>query len=149
MAREAFTPPFSLLPAFRPPGQRDMSSEVAAAQAAKPGGDTIFGKIIRKEIPADIVFEDDVCVAFKDINPQAPVHVLVIPKRPMAMMQDAEDADAPMLGHLMLAATRVAKLLNLHNGYRLVINNGKDGAQSVYHLHVHLLGGRQLGWPPG
>mmetsp|Transcript_5818 Transcript_5818/g.17923 ORF Transcript_5818/g.17923 Transcript_5818/m.17923 type:complete len:127 (-) Transcript_5818:214-594(-) len=126
-----------------------MSNEVAKAQSAAAGGDTIFGKIIRKEIPANIAYEDDIVLAFHDISPQAPVHVLVIPKQPLAMIQDATDADAPMLGHLMVTASKVAKQLGLGNGYRLVINNGKDGAQSVYHLHIHILGGRQMSWPPG
>ena len=109
-----------------------------------------FGKIIRKEIPADVLYEDDDVLAFKDVNPQAPAHALVIPKSPhLAMISDATDDDAALLGKVMVAATKVAKGLNLPNGYRLVINNGKDGAQSVYHLHVHILGGRQMRWPPG
>jgi histidine triad (HIT) family protein len=122
-------------------------SEVDKAQAAQPGGDTIFGKIIRKEIPAKVVFEDDDCLAFHDVNPQAPVHVLLIPKKPIDMIQSASDDDAPLLGHLMVQAKKVADMLGLEKGYRLVINNGKDGAQSVYHLHIHILGGRQMGAP--
>ena len=130
--------------------QCSMSDEVARAQAAGPtGGDTIFGKVIRKEIPAKIVFEDEQCLAFHDINPQAPTHVLVIPGKPIAMIQDATEEDEPLLGHLMVVAAKVAKELGLANGYRLVVNNGKDGAQSVYHLHIHILGGRQMSWPPG
>ena len=120
-------------------------SEVDKAQAAQPGGDTIFGKIIRKEIPAKIVYEDEDCLAFHDVNPQAPVHVLLIPKRPIAMSQDAQDGDEKILGQLMVRAKKVADTLGLTDGYRLVINNGKDGAQSVYHLHIHILGGRQMG----
>jgi len=126
-----------------------MSSEVSKAQSASPGGDTIFGKIIRKEIPAKIVYEDETVLAFHDVAPQAPTHVLLIPKQPLAMMQDATEADAPMLGHLMVTAAKVAQQLGLENGYRLVVNNGREGAQSVFHLHVHLLGGRQMRWPPG
>ncbi|KAK9504282.1 hypothetical protein O3M35_010651 [Rhynocoris fuscipes] len=128
-----------------------MADEVAkAAEAAKaPGGDTIFGKILRKEIPAKIIHEDDQCIAFHDVNPQAPVHFLVIPRKPIATLSDAEDSDAELLGHLMVTAKNVAKKEGLNNGYRLVVNNGKDGAQSVYHLHIHVLGGRQMGWPPG
>ncbi|CAH0769431.1 unnamed protein product [Bemisia tabaci] len=127
----------------------NMSDEVAKAQESKPGGDTIFGKILRKEIPATFLYEDDTCVAFKDVNPQAPVHFLVIPRKPIAMLSDATDEDEKILGHLLTTARKVAKEQNLANGFRVVINNGVDGAQSVYHLHVHVLGGRQLGWPPG
>jgi histidine triad (HIT) family protein len=111
--------------------------------------DTIFGKIIRKEIPADIVYEDDLVLAFKDISPQAPVHILVIPKKPLAQISDAESEDHALMGHLLLTAKRVAQQAGLENGYRLVINNGHDGGQTVYHLHLHILGGRQMQWPPG
>ncbi|KAL3911556.1 MAG: hypothetical protein SGPRY_008650 [Prymnesium sp.] len=124
-------------------------SEVDKAQSACAGGDTIFGKIIRKEIPAAIVYEDDSCLAFHDINPQAPTHILVIPKTPIAMISEVGEANEALLGHLLVVASKVAKQEKLDNGYRLVINNGKDGAQSVYHLHVHILGGRQMSWPPG
>ena len=125
-------------------------SEVEKAQTAKPGGDTIFGKIIRKEIPAELLHEDDLSLAFKDVAPQAPVHFLVIPKQPIAMLQDVEEGDAALMGHLMVVAKKVAKAQGLEEGgYRLVINNGKDGAQSVYHIHLHILGGRQMTWPPG
>ncbi|KAJ1455670.1 protein kinase C inhibitor [Pelagophyceae sp. CCMP2097] len=128
-----------------------MSSEVAAAAAAVLGGDTIFGKIIRKEIPARIAYEDDLCLAFHDVSPQAPIHVLVIPKKPLTGISAAAAEDAALLGHLMLTARNVAvDVLGLgESGYRLVVNDGKDGAQSVYHLHVHILGGRQMTWPPG
>ncbi|XP_063693105.1 adenosine 5'-monophosphoramidase HINT1-like [Bolinopsis microptera] len=128
---------------------RAMSDEVSKAKDAKPGGDTIFGKIIRKEIPSDILFEDDSCLAFRDVNPQAPVHFLVIPKKPITMLSKAEDADAPLLGHLLNVARKCADQEKLEEGYRVVINNGVHGAQSVYHVHVHVLGGRQLSWPPG
>ncbi|MBD2082682.1 histidine triad nucleotide-binding protein [Leptolyngbya sp. FACHB-17] len=111
--------------------------------------DTIFGKIIRKEIPADIVYEDTLALAFRDVNPQAPVHILVIPKQPIAKLSDAESKDHALMGHLLLTAKRVAEQQGLTNGYRLVINTGEDGGQTVYHLHLHILGGRSLSWPPG
>ena len=111
--------------------------------------DTIFGKIIRGEIPARIVHDDDRCLAFHDVAPQAPVHVLVIPKRPIPSLAAATADDSDLLGHLVLVATQLAASLGLEEGYRLVVNCGPDGGQSVDHLHVHLLGGRQLGWPPG
>jgi len=111
--------------------------------------DTIFGKIIRKEIPAEIVYEDDLVLAFKDIVPQAPVHILVIPKKPLPQLSAAESEDHALMGHLLLTAKRVAEQAGLDNGYRLVINNGPDGGQTVYHLHLHILGGREMRWPPG
>ncbi len=111
--------------------------------------DTIFGKIIRREIPADIVHEDNLCLAFRDINPQAPVHILVIPKKPIPQLAAATPEDHAVLGHLLLVVTRVAEQAGLANGYRVVINNGADAGQSVDHLHFHILGGRSLGWPPG
>jgi histidine triad (HIT) family protein len=111
--------------------------------------ETVFAKIIRGEIPARIVHDDDLCLAFHDVAPQAPVHVLVIPKRPLASLAEVAEADAPLLGHLVAVATRLARSLGLETGYRLVVNCGPDGGQSVDHLHVHLLGGRRLGWPPG
>merc|ERR1719427_1028314 len=127
-----------------------MADEVAKAQTAQAGGDTIFGKIIRKEIPADIIYEDDQCLAFNDISPQAPVHFLVIPKKPIAQLSKATDADEALLGHLLNAARKCAAKRGLdENGYRVVINNGRDGAQTVYHIHLHVLGGRQMSWPPG
>ncbi|MEB3193168.1 MAG: histidine triad nucleotide-binding protein [Snowella sp.] len=111
--------------------------------------DTIFGKIIRREIPAAIVYEDDLCLAFKDVNPQAPVHVLIIPKQPIPQLAAATSEDQMLLGHLLLTAKDLAVTLGLDKGYRLVINNGENGGQTVYHLHLHLLGDRALGWPPG
>jgi len=111
--------------------------------------ETIFAKIIRREVPARIEHEDDVCLAFHDVAPQAPVHVLVIPKRPIESLAEVTDDDAAVLGHLVVVATRLARSLGLADGYRLVVNCGRDGGQSVDHLHVHLLGGRGLGWPPG
>ena len=110
---------------------------------------TIFQKIIDKEIPADIIYEDDLVLSFKDVSPQAPVHFLVIPKKPITMIENAEDADENLLGHLLLVGRKVAKEQGLEKGYRMVINNGVEGCQSVYHLHIHVLGGRQLKWPPG
>jgi histidine triad (HIT) family protein len=112
-------------------------------------GDTIFGKIIRGEVPAKIVHDDALCLAFHDVAPQAPVHVLVIPKRPISSLAEADASDAGLLGHLVLVATQLARSLDLAEGYRLVVNCGRDGGQSVDHLHLHLLGGRRLGWPPG
>uniref|UniRef100_A0A1B6LA69 HIT domain-containing protein n=1 Tax=Graphocephala atropunctata TaxID=36148 RepID=A0A1B6LA69_9HEMI len=126
-----------------------MSSEETKAQEAKPGTDTIFGKILRKEIPCSFIHEDEKCVAFHDVNPQAPVHFLVIPRKPIAMLSDVAPSDSELLGHMMVIAAKVAKSLGLEDGYRLVINNGKDGCQSVYHLHMHILGKRQMHWPPG
>ncbi len=111
--------------------------------------DTIFGKIIRGEVPARIIHDDDRCLAFHDVTPQAPVHVLVIPKQPIPSLAAATAADAGLLGHLVVVATELARTLGLADGYRLVVNCGADGGQSVDHLHVHLLGGRQLSWPPG
>ncbi|MEO0533523.1 MAG: histidine triad nucleotide-binding protein [Cyanobacteria bacterium P01_A01_bin.123] len=113
-------------------------------------GDTIFGKIIRKEIPADIVYEDDLCLAFKDITPQAPTHVLVIPKKPIPTLANVSPEDKELMGHLLLTVKAIADQLGLtDNGYRVVINTGNDGGQTVFHLHLHLLGGRSLQWPPG
>jgi histidine triad (HIT) family protein len=111
--------------------------------------DTIFGKIIRREIPADIVYEDDLVLAFRDVAPQAPIHILVIPKKPLPQLAVAESEDHALMGHLLLTVKRVAKLVGLENGYRVVINNGSDGGQTVDHLHLHILGGRQMQWPPG
>jgi histidine triad (HIT) family protein len=112
--------------------------------------DTIFNKIIRREIPADIVYEDDEVRAFRDLNPQAPVHVLFIPKEPLATLNDATPADAELLGKLLLAARDYARQEGFaEQGYRTVINCNEDGGQTVYHRHVHLLGGRRRHWPPG
>lgn len=112
--------------------------------------DTIFSKIVRREIPADIVYEDDEVLAFRDLNPQAPVHVLFIPKQPLATLNDATAGDAELLGKLLLATAAYAKQKGLaEQGYRTVINTNEDGGQTVYHLHVHLLAGRRMHWPPG
>lgn len=125
------------------------ATETAKAQAAKPGGDTIFGKIVRKEIPANFLYEDDQCVAFPDVAPQAPTHILVVPKKPIVQLSQAEDDDAALLGHMMIVARKCAKDAGLTKGYRIVINDGPDGGQSVYHIHLHILGGRMMKWPPG
>ncbi len=112
--------------------------------------ETIFSKIIRKEIPADIVFEDEECLAFNDINPQAPTHVLVIPKKPIREVAEMGDEDVPLIGHLVKVARDIAAQRGLHeSGYRLVVNSGAAAGQTVWHLHVHLLGGRTMSWPPG
>ena len=112
--------------------------------------DTIFGKIIRREIPADIVYEDDLCLAFRDITPQAPTHVLVIPKKPIPKLADASAEDKELLGHMLLMVKSLAEQLGIaEDGYREVINTGTAGGQTVFHLHMHLLGGRSLQWPPG
>ena len=111
---------------------------------------TIFEKIIRREIPADIVWEDDDVLAFRDVNPQAPVHVLIVPKRLIARLADVTLADAALLGKLLVASRAVAEKLDLlGSGYRVVINSGPDAGESVPHLHVHVLGKRALAWPPG
>jgi histidine triad (HIT) family protein len=110
---------------------------------------TLFEKIIAREIPAAIVYEDDLVLAFRDIHPQAPTHVLIVPKKPIPRLAEATADDQKLLGHLLLKAAEVAKQLNLQNGYRLVINNGADGGETVPHLHVHILGGRHMDWPPG
>lgn len=111
---------------------------------------TLFEKIIAREIPSTVVYEDDLVFAFKDIHPQAPVHVLVIPKQPIPRIAEALPADQAVLGHLLLKAGEIARSLGLEkNGFRLVFNNGPDGGEAVPHLHCHILGGRQMGWPPG
>ncbi len=111
--------------------------------------DTIFSKIIRREIPADIVYEDEQAIAIKDINPQAPTHILVIPKKPIPRLSEAPESERDLLGHLLLTVKRVAEQVGLQNGYRVVINNGADGGQTVEHIHLHILGDRQMKWPPG
>lgn len=112
--------------------------------------ETIFMKIIRKEIPAKIVYEDELALAFHDINPQAPIHVLVIPKKPIVSLAEIEQEDQALLGHLVWVTNRVAESLGIAaNGYRMVVNCRQDGGQEVPHLHFHLLGGRAMKWPPG
>lgn len=110
---------------------------------------TIFKRIIDREIPAEILYEDEQALAFRDIHPQAPVHLLIIPKQEISGISAVTETDAAVLGHLLLVASRLARQLQLDQGYRLVINEGADGGQTVPHLHVHLLGGRGLAWPPG
>lgn len=110
---------------------------------------TIFGKVIRREIPADIVYEDESCLAFRDINPQAPIHVLLIPKKEIAGLAAAQPEDQALLGHLLLAANKVARQLGVQDAYRVVLNNGAGAGQSVFHLHLHILAGRPMRWPPG
>ncbi len=113
------------------------------------GEKTIFKKIIDGEIPANIVHQDDQCIAFHDVNPQAPVHVLVIPKKEIASLDDISDDDQALLGHISIVIRDLASKLSLRDGYRVVVNCGGDGGQTVNHLHYHLLGGRKLTWPPG
>lgn len=114
-----------------------------------PAPKTLFQRIADREIPARLIHEDEVCVAFHDIAPQAPVHVLIVPRKALPRLAEASSEDREMLGHLLLVAGRLAATLKLEKGFRLTINNGPDGGESVPHLHVHLLGGRALGWPPG
>jgi histidine triad (HIT) family protein len=111
--------------------------------------DTIFSKIIRRQIPADIVYEDDLALAFRDLYPQAPVHILIIPKQPIVSLAEAKASDATLLGHLLLVVKQIADREGLDDGYRVVINTGNDGGQTVFHLHLHLLGKRAMAWPPG
>lgn len=111
---------------------------------------TLFEKIVDREIPAKIVFEDGLVIVFHDIKPQAPVHVLIVPKKPIPRLAEAASADHPVLGHLLLKAAEVADKLGLKkSGYRVVINNGPDAGEAVPHLHLHILGGRPMAWPPG
>ncbi|XP_029017720.1 histidine triad nucleotide-binding protein 2, mitochondrial isoform X2 [Betta splendens] len=123
-----------------------------AKEASKKYGSaapTIFSKVLDKSIPAEIIYEDEKCLAFRDISPQAPVHFLVIPRIPIPRISEAKDDDSALLGHLLVVAKNVAKQESLSEGYRVVINDGVHGSQSVYHLHIHVLGGRQMKWPPG
>lgn len=110
---------------------------------------TIFTKIIEGEIPADIVYEDDLCLAFRDVNPQAPTHVLLIPRKPIKSLDELNEEDQTLAGHLLMTVPKVAAQLGLSAGYRTIINTGQEGGQTVFHLHIHILGGRDLQWPPG
>ena len=110
---------------------------------------TIFGKIITREIAADIVYEDELCIAFRDLNPQASTHVLLIPKKEIKRLADATAEDQALLGHLMIAAGKIARELGVEEAFRLVVNNGAGAGQSVFHLHLHILAGRKFDWPPG
>tara|TARA_B110000438_G_scaffold219598_1_gene212564 strand:- start:1081 stop:1422 length:342 start_codon:yes stop_codon:yes gene_type:complete len=111
---------------------------------------TIFNQIINKKIDADIVFEDELSIAFKDLNPQAPEHILIIPKKEIRTVNDIEESDKILIGHLFIVAKKIARKNNIHkSGYRIVFNCNEDAGQSVFHIHMHLLGGRKLLWPPG
>ena len=110
---------------------------------------TLFQKIESGDVDADIVYEDDDCFAFRDINPQAPTHILVVPRKPIPTLNDLEPEDAELVGRLFLAAREIAKDEGLEGGYRTVFNCGEDASQTVFHIHLHVLGGRKLGWPPG
>lgn len=110
---------------------------------------TIFGKILRKEIPAEIIYEDEKCLAFKDIAPKAPTHILLIPKKLIPKLSDAESDDQELMGHLMLAVGKITRELGIEDAFRLVINNGSKAQQTVFHLHLHILSGRSFNWPPG
>jgi len=110
---------------------------------------SIFAKIISREIPADIVYEDELCLAFRDITPKSPTHILIVPKKPIVSLADLAPEDEAIVGRCVMVAARVADEQKLHNGYRLVVNCGNDGGQEVPHLHFHLLGGRKMTWPPG
>lgn len=110
---------------------------------------TVFGKIIRRELPADIVYEDDLCLAFRDIRPQAPTHVVLIPKKEIARLADAQPEDQALLGHLLLAVNQIARQLGVEDAFRVVMNNGAGAGQSVFHFHLHILAGRRFRWPPG
>jgi histidine triad (HIT) family protein len=123
----------------------DLPADLAADLAAN---DTIFGRILRGEIPCDPVHADDVCLAFRDVAPQAPVHILVIPRRRLVNLLEAGPQDAALLGHLLLVAAQVARQQGL-TAFRTVINSGAEAGQTVFHLHVHVIGGRDLAWPPG
>lgn len=130
----------------------DEQSKAAEAAKEEIPESTIFDKIVAKEIPSDIVYEDDECMAFKDISPQAPTHIVLIPKKRgnLAKLSLAQESDKAILGHLMYTAKIVAEKAGIaESGYRVVVNDGKEGCQSVYHLHLHIIGGRQLTWPPG
>ncbi len=111
--------------------------------------ETIFSKIIAGEIPADIVYEDELCLAFRDVNPQAPMHILIIPRQAVAKLSDCVTEHRGVLGHMMLKASEIATKEGYAESFRLVVNNGEDAGQSVFHLHLHILGGRPFGWPPG
>eukprot|EP00271_Cylindrocystis_brebissonii_P019598 TRINITY_DN601_c0_g1_i1.p1 TRINITY_DN601_c0_g1~~TRINITY_DN601_c0_g1_i1.p1 ORF type:complete len:199 (+),score=33.77 TRINITY_DN601_c0_g1_i1:39-635(+) len=128
------------------------AAAAAAAETADTSAPTIFDKIAKKEIPSTIVFEDEKVMAFRDVNPQAPVHIVLIPKERDGLTQlcKAEERHASILGHLFLTAAKVARQEGLSSdGYRVVVNDGPNGCQSVYHLHLHIIGGRQMKWPPG
>lgn len=125
-------------------------SDVGAQERRERSSQTVFGAIVRGEIAAELVYEDELCVAFRDLNPQAPTHVLVIPREGIAGLNEAGEADPALLGHLLQAAEVVAQREGLtERGWRVVVNVGADAGQTVEHLHLHVLGGRSLSWPPG
>lgn len=132
---------------LNPPNEKTIYNHTSITQ----GGvvTTIFGKIIRREAPADIVYEDEQCLAFRDINPQAPTHVLIVPKKEIPKLSDAGPEDERLLGHLLLAAVGIARKLGVEDAFRIAVNNGAGAGQSVFHLHLHLLAGRKFHWPPG
>lgn len=136
--------PAGLPPDPAEPGDPDQ----AASASGSAANDTIFGRILRGEIPCDAVYADDLCLAFRDVNPQAPVHVLVIPREGLVNLGDAGRQHRELLGHLLLVAAKVARQEGLE-GWRTVINSGAEAGQTVFHLHVHVIGGRPLAWPPG
>jgi len=111
--------------------------------------ETLFSRIAEKKIPAQIVYEDDLCIAFRDVNPQAPVHVLLVPRKIIPKLSDASPVDSSLLGHLLSVVPRVATLAGAESDFRVVINNGESSGQTVFHLHLHILGGRKMAWPPG
>ena len=111
--------------------------------------DSLFTKIINGQIPAEIVYEDELCIAIKDVNPQAPVHLLLIPRQPIDTLSNASDEDQALLGHLLLAVGKITRQLKIDGAFRLVVNNGAEAGQSVFHLHMHILAGRPFRWPPG
>lgn len=110
---------------------------------------TLFEKIADREIPADLVYEDDLCIAFRDISPQAPTHILIVPRKPIPTLDDLEPEDEQLVGHLFVVAKKIAAQEGLSNGYRTVFNCGESAGQTVFHIHLHLLGGRPMAWPPG
>ena len=110
---------------------------------------TLFTKIINREIPADIIYEDDTCIAFRDISPQAPLHALLVPKKVITKLSDSKQQDQALLGHLLQTAPKIAAEQGYEGKFRLVINNGAEAGQSVFHLHLHIIAGRELSWPPG
>ena len=110
---------------------------------------TLFEKIIDKDIPAEFIYEDDLCIAINDINPQAPIHILLIPKKPIKMLSDCNDDDKDLLAHLFLTVGKITKKLDINNTFRVNINNGEGAGQEVFHLHIHILSGRKFHWPPG
>ena len=110
---------------------------------------TLFEKIIDREVPADIVYEDDLCIAINDINPQAPTHILLIPKKPIKKLSDCKDEDKDLLAHLFLTIGKIASKLDISDAFMVTVNNGEGAGQEVFHLHIHILGGRKFNWPPG